>query len=86
MRLAKNDSIGALSQQLPLRLKLSVTPWPAAARYSALVYWQPRSECTNRPGPGRPFVTARAVNAASADAPNAQPTTRRDAKSRTAAR
>ena len=41
----KKLSIAALSQTLPERLKLQVTPCSAISRWNAsLVYWLPRSE------------------------------------------
>ena len=41
----KKLSIAALSQTLPPRLRLQVTPWSARSRWKgSLVYWLPRSE------------------------------------------
>ena len=41
----KKLSIAALSQTLPARLMLQVTPWSARSRWKgSLVYWLPRSE------------------------------------------
>jgi len=47
----------ALSQQSPLRLMLQTMPCGAAAPYSALAYWTPRSEC-ERAGLGPPVFSA----------------------------
>jgi len=86
----KKLSIAALSQTLPERLRLHVTPCSPISRWKAsLVYWLPRSEwCSSSLGrPRRQIaitsasVTSSAVIAALID----QPTTRRENRSMTAA-
>src|SRR6202042_2941848 len=55
----KNDSMGALSQQLAFRLMLWTIPRPpSSVLYESLAYVMPLSECSNSPDLGRLAVTA----------------------------
>src|SRR5215471_7715049 len=91
LMVAKKLSATALSQQLPLRLMLTVTPRLASAeRYSSLVYWQPRSEWCSRPAEGlrRRIAMSSAARGSLVESvvSRAQPTTEREYRSRMAAR
>ena len=81
----------ALSQQLPFRLMLPMSPWRASsALCSALAYWLPRSACTTRPGCGQrlamAMLSAAHTSCAGMLGTMAQPTTLRENRSSTAAR
>jgi hypothetical protein len=88
---AKNASIAALSQQLPVRLMLTSTPLSRkAAWYRSPVNALPRSEWCSKPASGCLRATANSL-ANSARSPSsvadmAQPTTWREKRSRMTAR
>jgi hypothetical protein len=91
LMVAKKLSATALSQQSPLPLMLRTAPAASSVpRYWALAYTLPRSEWWMKPAGGLRVVVARA-SAASASVVSlvplvAQPTTRREQRSRMAAR